>query len=201
MNSPKLHVRVEFAYTNCGHSRCRRAIEFSLWEQWSPYFVRERRLTFSGKAFPVRSREFSVIPSKIPCYVSQGILLEVFEFARRLTNLIADLGPKSKNSPVNFPVKAKKGKFGKRDWFVADCILSQRLRSLYRDFSVCENLRHSRGLGSSCGVSGGQFRNPQPRSICFWRESLLGIFQFRFSLAQNSSTNQRPVQPLPQMPM
>jgi hypothetical protein len=65
---------------------------------------------------------------------------------------------------------------------------SQRLRSLLLDFKVCENLRHSRGLGRSFGVSGRQFRYPMDLFGELPAPSLWSIFfNFRFGLPQTGS--------------
>src|SRR5450631_621314 len=55
--------------------------------------------------------------------------------------------------PVFFPV-IRKFEFG--DWFESDCILSQTVQSLRCHFRLCENRRHSGGLGWRDAVSGHQ---------------------------------------------
>src|SRR5687767_9547390 len=79
MNGPKLDVCVGSAFPSCGHWRC--------------------LVTFFCQRHSLLVQENSLLSlPKIPCYVSQGILLEVFEYARNWRLCFADLGPKSENS-------------------------------------------------------------------------------------------------------
>ena len=55
------------------------------------------------------------------------------------------------------------------------------LRSLHSRFQMCQNLRHSRGLGGSSGSLVVNFWFCGGGSASFRRQSLLCIFQFPFS--------------------
>ncbi len=60
---------------------------------------------------------------------------------------------------------------------------SQPVQSPRCDFRVCENRRHSGGLGWCARVSVPQFPHFRSRTGGFRRQSLLAIFQFPFRRA------------------
>ncbi len=85
--------------------------------------------------------------------------------------------------------------FSRGDRFATDCAVSQPVRSLRHDFRVCENRRHSRGLGGPARVSGLQFQDFRSLDRWFCGVGLCWRFSnFRFWCARDRFEMwQRPV--------